>query len=418
MSTPDLRPSLNSILEGLAGDGYLGHLFTTVAFDRTRLSGKAMALMEKALPPGSRSKVRRRRVKSFLEGKVDTYWSREIIRLMASRFLSDTATHIVWEWAEKGFDDKYARRYAGQYRYLYGMEHSSLASFTAQKRLGGFCLLRQVNVHGRVLAETLRHECEKHPAYVTDYVQTVLGRMEAVIARKELEYGLADRVIANSDYVRRTFLEQGVAEEKVVAVPTGCPPVADATGRERTTDGPLTFLWVGTVSLRKGAPYLFEAWETLSGSTTPRRLVIAGRWEVPVPESIRGRGDVEILGAIDKDTLAQWYARAHVLVLPSLCEGLAHSLLEGLAHGLAVVTTPNSGCGSLVETGRNGFLIPAADTIALREALEQCLVKGPAGLGVFGRESAETARNWTVADSNLAHLKVVEQFMKDAADAS
>lgn len=74
--------------------------------------------------------------------------------------------------------------------------------------------------------------------------------------------------------------------------------------------------------------------------------------------------------------MAQVYAQAHVVCLPSYREGLPKALLEAAACGLPIVTTDVPGCREIVRNGNNGLLVPVRDAPALAEALAR-LVADP-----------------------------------------
>ena len=61
--------------------------------------------------------------------------------------------------------------------------------------------------------------------------------------------------------------------------------------------------------------------------------------------------------------------RCHVLVRPSLLEGMPLAVLEAMAAGLPVVATSVGGTPELVTDGRSGLLVPPADSEALARAL-------------------------------------------------
>jgi glycosyltransferase involved in cell wall biosynthesis len=62
-------------------------------------------------------------------------------------------------------------------------------------------------------------------------------------------------------------------------------------------------------------------------------------------------------------------ARASVLVLPSLMEGISLTLLEAMAQGLPVVATHVVGNPEVVVEGQNGLLVPPAAPVDLARAL-------------------------------------------------
>ncbi len=74
------------------------------------------------------------------------------------------------------------------------------------------------------------------------------------------------------------------------------------------------------------------------------------------------RSDVEnILPALD------------IFALVSSTEGMSNAILEALACGVAVVATSVGGNPDLVESNRNGLLVPALAPDALAAALNQLL---------------------------------------------
>jgi glycosyltransferase involved in cell wall biosynthesis len=405
VSTPDLRPSLRSILEGLDESGYLSHVATTLALSSQRLDQLRRVPV---LGGGLRQLLGRRELPAFLEGKTTCLWRRELLRTAVARTGRQRLTHAVWKWAELGFDAAVARRFGGRYAFVYGMEHSSAATFAAQKARGGKNLLRQVTAHGRTLAAVLRREAERFPQYVTPYYRMLLREADDIIARKEREYALADLIVANSDYVRQTFVDNGVDPAKVVAIPTGCPPVDPIGARAGAGSGPLRFLYVGSGSLRKGFPYLLEAWRALDPGPAAE-LWVAGPCEIPLGNVLAEEPGLRYLGVLHKDALRQAMRESDVMVLPTLCEGLAHSVLEAMAVGLPIITTVESGAGHRIEHGANGLIVPAGSVEHLAAAMEKALALRPTlaemgarsaerpGLGQWGRPIRRTWARWSTS---------------------
>jgi len=410
VSTPDLRPSLLSVLDGLSQSGLLQRLITTLCLDARQMRRVSTVPV---LGPRLAAAVKRRQLPPFLDGKTDTIWLGELVRVVASKSAGPLTTHRVWEWAERRFDRTVARRYAGRFNVVYGMEHASAATFAAQRAAGGACVLRQVTAHGRVLSAVLRREAERFPQFVTPYHRLLMSSQQKLDARKEREYGLSDLIVANSDYVRQTFIDNGVPAAKVVGIQTGCPPVEPVQARSGRGNTPLRFLYVGTLSLRKGFLYLLEAWRRLQPGGGAE-LWIAGPAELDIlPELARTHG-ISYLGVLNKPALHDAYRQSDVLILPTLCEGLAHVVLESLSFGLPVITTEASGAGRLVAQDENGFLVPCGDAAALAAAIDAALM-WRAELPAMGARSAERASNWTVSHSNAQHLRVLQSFLAGRA---
>jgi glycosyltransferase involved in cell wall biosynthesis len=407
ISTPDLRPSLLSIFQGLADRNLIGRVATTISITpalscnlaRVPWAGQRLAPL-----------LRRREIPAYLDGIVDNIWLGELVRNLSTRVASDTVADAIFNWATHRFDNTVARRYAGHYPYIYGMDFSSAATFTAQKAKGGRCIQRQVSSHFSSFVAMLRRESQRFPQLVTDYHRLILRDAERHERRRDAEHELADLIVANSDYVRTTFIENGVLASKVVAVPTGCPPLDPIGARSGRDAGPLRFVYAGRLSLRKGFHYLMQSWR-LSAFGDRAELWIAGSAELDMADEIAAQPNIRYFGPVSTQALADIYRQADVMVLPTLSEGLAHAVLEGLSFAMPVITTAASGAGSLVTNGDNGFIVPEADAEALAAAMEQAVARRSA-LPKMGKRSAEHAGAWTVADSNNTHARFIVEFLE------
>lgn len=407
----DLRPSLAGALKGLDDAGLLKQVVTAVAIDPRSLPGRCVKFICDILPAKSRRGIERRFLPDFLRGKTQIMPAREIPRLLASRFGGKVFAHRLWLWAELGFDSGVADRYAGVFKYVYGMEHSSLATFRKQKELGGLCILRQVIAHGRKAAVVLRREISKFPEFSDSYTQLCLKDIGRVLLRKEEEYRLANLIVANSDFVKDSFIEAGVNKVKIVVVPTGCPSLALTAANAGRGNKPLVFLFTGNLSLRKGLPYLMDAWDMLKPEGKAE-LWLAGSASISLKLLDNRAAGVRYLGYLPQPELMKIYQKADVFVLPTLLEGQSYAMLEALSCGLPIVTTRESGCGSLVENGNNGFLIEPANTQVLYDALAWCL-EHRGQLYNMGRVSQNKASDWGVQDSNMSHAAIIKNFLEN-----
>src|SRR5262249_47468354 len=106
---------------------------------------------------------------------------------------------------------------------------------------------------------------------------------------------------------------------------------------------------------------------------------------------------VTLAGPVTHARLPREYARAHVVVVPSIedhrgdRDGLPNVVLEALASGRAVVASDVGAVGSAVRDGRTGLLVPPGDPGLLAEALGM-LARRPdlrARLGRSGRALVE-----------------------------
>jgi glycosyltransferase involved in cell wall biosynthesis len=75
-----------------------------------------------------------------------------------------------------------------------------------------------------------------------------------------------------------------------------------------------------------------------------------------------------------KENMADVYAQAAIVCLPSYREGVPITLIEAAACGRPIVTSDVPGCREVVRHGENGLLVPARDAGALAEALKKLLL--------------------------------------------
>ncbi|MEQ8193555.1 MAG: glycosyltransferase family 4 protein [Rhodospirillales bacterium] len=219
-----------------------------------------------------------------------------------------------------------------------------------------------------------------------------------MIERETEEYEGADAISVPTHYAAGTFIERGVARDKIKINPYGVALerflLAKDGGRKRN-DGPVRILFVGQVGIRKGIPWLLRAFQSLKQAA---ELHLIG----PVPkemEEILGREPLEnvtIHGSVPGEALPEIYKSADIFCLPSLEEGFALVLLQAMAAGLPVVASNVSGAEDLIASGEQGYLVPPCDSDALMEALA-ALIDRPearAAMGIAARSRVERGYSW------------------------
>lgn len=217
-----------------------------------------------------------------------------------------------------------------------------------------------------------------------------------LVDRQLREYDEAEYISVPSQFARQSFLERGVAADRLLCNPYGADTRLFAPGP--SPGRPFRIVTAG-LSLRKGTPYLLEAAARLGitgGRGGPEMEVcLAGTVAPDVAAVVRGtRAAVRVMGALSQPRLAALYRSASVFVMPSVEEGMALSVLEALASGLPVVVTPNTGAADLITHGREGLIVPPGDAAALAEAL-LALYEDEPRRREMGLAAAENARAWT-----------------------
>ena len=143
-----------------------------------------------------------------------------------------------------------------------------------------------------------------------------------------------------------------------------------------------------------------EATLRLIGSADPGNLTSVTQEELQQWES---EGVVELLGF--RSDIAQQYAAANVVCLPSYREGLPKSLVEAAACGRAVVTTDVPGCRDAIIPDKTGLLVQVRDPVSLADAIQK-LVENPELRNCMGSGGR------ALAQEEFAIEKIVDQHLK------
>ncbi len=218
------------------------------------------------------------------------------------------------------------------------------------------------------------------------------------IEKETREYEEADAIGIPSDFVRKSFIAEGVPEHKLIQVPYGVDLRAFRPGAKSKPG--FRAIYAGALSLRKGIPDLLEAARRASVE-----LWLVGPRAEEVERFLREyAGGYVHHGAVAQARLREFYCEADVFVIASLEDGFAMVVAQALACGLPVICTSNTGGAALVSHGENGFVAPIRDPDAIAARLVE-LRSDPARLAAMQRaavESVAAGRSWSDYGRSIA----------------
>ena len=272
---------------------------------------------------------------------------------------------------------------------VYGFSSACPELFRYARSRGMRTLLDQASATVATSERIMRGEYERWRGWALGESQDLRLYEE----RQAEELDLADKIFAPSAFVKRSLLDAGVPEHRIEVIPYGFEvAVMDPAAHRRSRGGRLRVLYLGNVSLQKGVPYLLEAARALGSRDFEFRVV--GPVSLSSEKIEPYRELVHFTGRVPRNQAGAHYDWADVFVLPTLCDGFSVVQLEAFARGVPVISTSN--CGSVVEDGIQGFIVPPGDPVAIAERL-QALRDSPTLLERMSLAASARAAEFSVA---------------------
>jgi glycosyltransferase involved in cell wall biosynthesis len=221
----------------------------------------------------------------------------------------------------------------------------------------------------------------------------------------------ADMLLVNSDFVKKTFVDQGYPACKVRVAYLGVREEFFDLKRDYRIDGPVRILFTGNFDIRKGVRLLLEAIRCCRRSGLEVRLQLMGN--LGNGASCLEPGDEQFFTHTPFAPLAQVaaaFASADLFVFPTFAEGSSRSGMEAAAAGLPIITTEN--CGLPLEHGKGAIYVPVNDSGSLADAIsrvasDECLRQS------IGRNAMRTVtENYTW----LQYGHQVAAYLKEAVE--
>jgi glycosyltransferase involved in cell wall biosynthesis len=288
---------------------------------------------------------------------------------LAPQILDELATHyfsfLYWNWLRRNL-----RRKPVPYDIAHGLAGQATEIFQDAQPKGALKVLDFPNSHPTTQYGFWQRECDLWcPGERVPIPRWIFARMN-----REIE--MADLIIVQSKFCKESMVLNGVPEEKVFVNPMGVDS-SIFRKREKVPEKP-RFICVATISLRKGHPYLFRAFDLVKRSLPEAELICVGDYKRDFrKERQRWAGTFTHYPFLKQPEIAKLLQTCTAFVFPSQEEGIARAQIEALACGLPVVGTHEAGTTTVVQDGVEGFIVPGRDPAQIAEAMLQ-LAKDPA----------------------------------------
>ena len=226
-----------------------------------------------------------------------------------------------------------------------------------------------------------------------------------LLENEEAETFEANLITVPSEFVKKTFIQENVNPSKIRVVPYGVSlnefyPVASPP------KNCFRVVFVGQFSLRKGAPYLLQAFKDFKhpqkelivvGSVSPDLLPLIKKYKCE---------EIKFIGPVPRSEVKKYLSSAHALILPSIEEGLALVQAQALACGCPIIATPNTGSENLIENGKEGLIVEPRSSKSISEAFS-LLVDNPIlndSMRIASIERAKRLAGWEKYTTELIEV--------------
>lgn len=277
---------------------------------------------------------------------------------------------------------------------LWGYNSSSLESFREARAAGRVSILDRTIGDWRYFNEAMAEVFERHADWFPD---RHMAMEQLVIDRDDEEYAAADFIVCGSDYCAKTIREYSPVPgigEKLTVLPYCFDEALFASAPAPASvdrNGPVRFLFVGQIGMRKGIHHVLEAIAQIPREQA--ELTLVGHMQISKQVFARYADRVNYIPTVARHEIPGIMARHHAMVFPSYFEGSSLSLLEALASGMAVVHPPQAGNGVTPDTG---ISLARPDTDLTLEAM-LALIHDRDRLDHYRSHAQAEARNYTFA---------------------
>lgn len=255
---------------------------------------------------------------------------------------------------------------AGEIDIIHTWPAGALETLKAAKKLGIPTVLERTNAHTRFAFDVVRKEADR--------LGVTLPRNDEyfyrgdVLTKEEQEYQLADYILCPSDFVVKTFVDEGFPPEKLLRHIYGVDEKSFYPNSEpRDPNQQFTMLFVGVCAVRKGLHFALEAW-LKSPASRHGKFLIVGDFLPAYAErlsSMLSHPSVEVLGHV-KD-VPGLMRNSDIFVLPSVEEGFARVITEAMASGC--VPLASDACTELCQHMETGLVHHVGDVTTLSQQI-------------------------------------------------
>ena len=223
---------------------------------------------------------------------------------------------------------------------------------------------------------------------------------------------LANHVVGYSEFHKKQFT-------KVLPDPNNfhiIPIASDFLKSEKVVQSPknggsIKFIFIGTVSIRKGVHFLIKAWQELNReeSFQKNKLTIIGDNlnEFPINSDA---DNIIVLPRLHQKEVQKHLLKSHVFVFPSTNDSFAMIVNEAIQMNIPIIGTKNCGAVEMIEHGKHGYVYnDPFDVEQLKEAL-LFFNSHPEKIEMYSNSLSQLGNPWSYQQERDAFIQLLKSL--------
>lgn len=188
--------------------------------------------------------------------------------------------------------------------------------------------------------------------------------------------------------------------------------------RQRKLENIVNISMVGRLVIEKDYFNILEALTLLDANTLRKvKLRIAGEgnseYKKEILSFIDQRGlnkNVELLGVVTN--IPKFLYESDIFVISSSSEGLPIALLEATISGLPCIVTDVGGCSEVIETAKNGVVVPPGNPQIISETLNS-LIQYPKMLHTYSKNALTNSHLYSISKAADLHIQLYSEVLNN-----
>jgi glycosyltransferase involved in cell wall biosynthesis len=367
------KQHVNALLSGLWKQGILKQFFTSIATNKITPPQYLSEKWRKTLQKRAFTDIDSRIIQHF-----------PLIALLSKLIKSDYWRTFI---AYKLYDRVVARQLkSADFDIFIGYENCNLLSFKAAKQRGKITVLDLAAIH---------HSFQ-NPVLIKLGTFQNTAELDRISAQKDQAFTYTDYILTLSNFAEHTLIESGFPANRIYKTYLGVNHLVFKPKIVYNTEGspnrPFELYFVGTMTTRKGLPFLMDVHKTLLERGLNIRLTLIGPiddFATPTEETPQYR----YFPFLSHAELVKMHHDLDLFVFPSYLDSWGQVVVEAMACGSPVLVSERTGAKDAVEKG-GGQVLPIDDLTAWVSAIEQ-FYHDRSLLEKIGKQAAINAQNYT-----------------------